>query len=117
MDASTTTKSGYLQPALIGGVVTGVLSALPFISGFNACCCLWVVSGGLVASYLLQQSRSTPLTPGDDWFDVLSHTRDLGEKDLTMALELAADLGLTLPLARQALQDFAASLGVPHPAD
>ena len=65
MAASTTTKSPYAQPALIGGVVMGVLSALPIISVGNACCCLWVVSGGLVASYLFQQNRSTPITPAD----------------------------------------------------
>jgi hypothetical protein len=43
----------------------GVLSALPIIQVANACCCLWVVTGGLVAAYLLQQEQSTPLTPGD----------------------------------------------------
>ena len=43
----------------------GVLSALPIISAGNACCCLWVVSGGLVAAYLFQQNRSTPMTPAD----------------------------------------------------
>lgn len=73
------------------------------------------VTGGPGA--IMLRDTTAPLTAGDDWFDVLSHTRDLGEKDLTMALELADDLGLTLPLARQALQDFAASLGVPHPTD
>ena len=65
MAASTTTKSPYAQPALIGGVVMGVLSALPIISAGNACCCLWVISGGLVAAYLFQQNRSTPITPAD----------------------------------------------------
>lgn len=43
----------------------GVLSALPLIQAGNACCCLWVVSGGLVAAYLLQQNQSLPITPGD----------------------------------------------------
>lgn len=43
----------------------GVLSALPFINLGNACCCLWVVSGGVVAAYLLQQNEAEPLTPGD----------------------------------------------------
>jgi hypothetical protein len=43
----------------------GVLSALPLISAGNACCCLWVVSGGVVAAYLYQQNRSAPMTPGD----------------------------------------------------
>ncbi len=43
----------------------GVLSALPIISAGNLCCCLWVVSGGAVAAYILQQNQPTPLTPGD----------------------------------------------------
>ena len=43
----------------------GVLSALPIISVGNACCCLWVVSGGVVAAYLFQQNRTTPMTPAD----------------------------------------------------
>jgi hypothetical protein len=65
LDANTTIKAGYGQPALIGGLVMGVLSALPIISAGNACCCLWVVSGGAVAAYLFQQNRTTPLTPAD----------------------------------------------------
>jgi hypothetical protein len=43
----------------------GTLSALPIISAGNICCCLWVVSGGLVASYVLQQNDALPVTPGD----------------------------------------------------
>jgi hypothetical protein len=62
---STTTNSPYAQPALIGGIVIGVLSALPIISAGNACCCLWVVSGGVIAAYLFQQNKSTPMTPAD----------------------------------------------------
>jgi hypothetical protein len=58
----TTSKT---QPAIIGGLVMGVLSALPIISAGNICCCLWVVSGGVVAAYLLQQNQHAPITPGD----------------------------------------------------
>ncbi len=29
------------------------------------CCCLWVVAGGAVAAYLLQQNQTQPITPGD----------------------------------------------------
>jgi hypothetical protein len=44
----------------------GVLSALPLIGPIgNACCCLWVISGGLVAAYLLQQNQPAPIAPGD----------------------------------------------------
>jgi len=62
---STTTKPSYGQPALVGGVVMGVLSALPFVAAGNLCCCMWVVIGGAIAAYLLQQNQSTPITPGD----------------------------------------------------
>ncbi len=57
--------TSYLQPALLGGLVMGVLSALPIISAGNLCCCLWVVTGGLLAAYLLQQNRSGPITAAD----------------------------------------------------
>jgi hypothetical protein len=63
--ASTTTRSPYQQPALIGGVVMGVLSALPIIAAGNICCCLWVISGGVVAAYLYQQNQTAPITPSD----------------------------------------------------
>jgi hypothetical protein len=48
--------SGKLQPALLGGVFIGVLSALPIISAGNCCCCLWVLAGGVLAVYLRQQN-------------------------------------------------------------
>jgi hypothetical protein len=48
--------------------VLGVLSALPLISGGNLCCCLWLVTGGGVAAYVLQQNQSTPITPGEGAF-------------------------------------------------
>jgi hypothetical protein len=62
---NTTTRPNYTQPALIGGVVMGVLSALPIISVGNACCCLWVVSGGVLAAYLFQQNQAAPIESGD----------------------------------------------------
>jgi len=58
-------KPGYGQPALIGGLFMGVLSALPLISAGNICCCMWVLGGGAVAAYVYQQNLSGPITPGD----------------------------------------------------
>ena len=43
----------------------GVLSALPIVSAGNLCCCLWVVSGGLVAAYVFQQSHPEQISAGD----------------------------------------------------
>jgi len=58
-------RSDNTQPAIFGGLVMGVLSALPIVSAGNLCCCLWVVSGGVVAAYILQQNRATPITQSD----------------------------------------------------
>jgi hypothetical protein len=49
----------------MGGLVMGLLSALPLIQMGNACCCLWVVTGGVVAAYLLQQNSQAPITAGE----------------------------------------------------
>jgi hypothetical protein len=54
-----------VQPAVVGGVIMGVLSALRIVAAGNLCCCLWLVSGGAIAAYLLQQNQATPLTPAD----------------------------------------------------
>jgi len=50
-----------LQAPLLGGLFIGVLSALPIVSWGN-CCCLWIVSGGLLAAYLDQQNDQRPIT-------------------------------------------------------
>lgn len=55
------------------------------------------------------------LDPGHWLYDTFTHTRSLGEKDLSLALALGDELGVDLPLARTALRDLAAGLGVPHP--
>ena len=49
------------MPALLGGLFIGVLSALPII---NCCCCLWVVGGGVLSTYLQSQNQPTSLTVG-----------------------------------------------------
>ena len=54
-----------LQPAFWGGLFIGVLSALPFISAGNCCCCLWVICGGVLASYLRQQNSPYQITAAE----------------------------------------------------
>jgi hypothetical protein len=54
-----------LKPALIGGVVLGILSVIPFVNIVNLCCCLWAILGGALASYLYIKSAPTPARPGD----------------------------------------------------
>jgi hypothetical protein len=57
--------NAMLKPALTGGLVMGLLSALPGISLGNCCCCAWLVTGGLLAAYLLQSKTVEPLALGD----------------------------------------------------
>jgi uncharacterized membrane protein YvlD (DUF360 family) len=57
--------SGKLQPALYGGLVIGVLSALPIVNAGNCCCCLWVIAGGMLAVYLRQQNTPFAVTSAD----------------------------------------------------
>jgi hypothetical protein len=60
--------SGRLQPALFGGLLIGVLSALPLVSAGNCCCCLWVIAGGMLAAYLHQQNSPYALTSAEGAF-------------------------------------------------
>ena len=50
------------KAALIGGVVLGLLSAIPFV---NTCCCLWAIAGGALAVYMYVQNTQTPVQTGE----------------------------------------------------
>jgi hypothetical protein len=54
-----------LQPALLGGLAMGVLSALPVVMMANCCCCAWLLFGGALSSYLMQQDSAEPILVGD----------------------------------------------------
>jgi hypothetical protein len=54
-----------LKPAIIGGVVVGLLSAIPFVNIPNICCCLWAILGGAIASYMYIKSSPTPVKVGE----------------------------------------------------
>jgi len=53
------------QPALYAGIAIGVLSALPVINLGNCLCCMWVVGGGALAVYLMQQNHPYSVTAAD----------------------------------------------------
>ena len=54
-----------VKPAVIGGVVLGILSVIPFVSAGNACCCLWAILGGMLATNLYVKSSPTPVSAGE----------------------------------------------------
>src|SRR3954463_16814897 len=54
-----------MAPALLAGLVLGVLSSLPIISAGNCCCGLWFVTTGVLAAWLMQQNQPLPITIRD----------------------------------------------------
>ncbi|MFC2168987.1 hypothetical protein ACFLRM_00260 [Acidobacteriota bacterium] len=50
------------MPALVGGVIAGILSGVPLIS---CLCCLWIIGGGMVSAYLLAKNTSAVLRASD----------------------------------------------------
>lgn len=50
------------KAAVIGGLIAGVLSGLPIISG---CCFLWAIAGGALAVFLYLKNSPAPLSMGD----------------------------------------------------
>ena len=55
----------WKQPALVGGLIVGIASALPGISALNCCFCGWALIGGAVAVKMTINNSNRPLRAGD----------------------------------------------------
>jgi len=63
-----TGKPSFVPSALAGGLLLGVFSGIPVLNCLNCACCLMVIVGGLLSSYLyLRQYPDSlpPMTYGD----------------------------------------------------
>jgi len=63
---------------------------------------------------IMFRTTTAPMAPDDQFRPLLEHTRELGEKDLGLALALGDAVSVDLPLARLALQNLASNFGVPR---
>jgi 3-hydroxyisobutyrate dehydrogenase-like beta-hydroxyacid dehydrogenase len=70
-------------------------------------------SGG-TGAMMFRDDMIHPLAPDHFLYQPFLHTRELGEKDLSLALGLGGEVGVELPLAEIALRNLAEGLGVPH---
>lgn len=68
------------------------------------------ITGGPGA--IMHRDRTAPIAPDDFWHGVFSHVAALGEKDLGFAIALADELGVDVPLAREALPRLGKGLGI-----
>lgn len=57
-------QNGMLKPAVIAGVLIGILSAVPPLSLLNCACCAWVIGGGILAAHLYVKNSPAPVTLG-----------------------------------------------------
>ena len=81
-------QEGMLKPALIGGVILGILSAIPIVSAVNCLCCAWVIAGSMLAANLYVKSSSTAVTLG----------RGVGLGLLTGAIGAIVDVLFAIPM-------------------
>ncbi len=68
------------------------------------------ITGGPGA--IMHRGTTAVLGPDDFWRGVFDHVRALGEKDLSFAIELAATLGVDVPLATLAREGLGKGLGL-----
>jgi hypothetical protein len=83
----------------------GVLSALPLIKLGNICCCLWVITGGVVAAYVLQQNQGDPIEIADGALVGLFAGLIGAVIELVLSLVLSVLLGPMERELRRQLQD------------
>lgn len=68
------------------------------------------ITGG--AGAVMLRDTTAPIAEDDFWHGVFTHVRGLGEKDLSLALDLADRLDVELPMGTIALRDLGAGFGV-----
>ncbi|MEO7971811.1 MAG: DUF5518 domain-containing protein [bacterium] len=55
-----------LKPALLGGLIVGIFSAIhSLIPIISLCCCIWSIIGCVLAAFLYIKSSPTPVPMGD----------------------------------------------------
>jgi len=59
-------KPDKLRPALIGGALIGIISAIPIVNWINCFCCAGVIIGGILAVHLYNKNlKGLALTSSD----------------------------------------------------
>lgn len=104
-----------LKAALIGGVIFGIASGLPYIGRVNVACCALYIGGGILAAYLLTKDLpATEKAPYGDGSVVGLLAGVIGGVVATLTLLITG--GMT-DQAEQALESFrmAAAQGVELP--
>lgn len=99
------------KPYIVGGLVMGILSVVPFLNAGNTCCCLWAWLGGAIAAKLLVDGSPQPVTV-QDGAKVGLYAGALGAF-IRIVIGLPVEL-VTLPYMLKILGNAAESLNNPQ---
>lgn len=96
------------QPVLWGGLLIGLLSAVPVV---NTCCCLWMVCGGMLTAYLMQSGSAAAITVADGAIGGLL----AGATGAVVRLVLGIPMGLLMvPVKNEVLRSLGDNPDVPQ---
>ena len=56
-------KPSKLRPAILGGLIIGVISGIPGLSLLNCCCCAGILLGGAMSVYLYRKEFTNEMPP------------------------------------------------------
>ena len=70
------------------------------------------LTGGPAA--VMVRTETGVIAADDGMREIFEHTRDLGEKDLSLAIAMGEELGVDTPVARYALEQIGDAVGVPR---
>ena len=98
------------KPALIGGLIVGVLSVLPIVQAGNICCCLWALVGGATAVKLYVDRSPTQVT----WAEAAKVAAIAGVLGAIIRIFLGTPMDLaTFPAQIVAMEKFAEGMADP----
>lgn len=99
------------QPALIGGLIVGILSVLPIVQTVNACCCLWAWVGGAATTKLLIDRSAQRVS----WAEAARVASIAGLLGAIIRIFIGTPIELaTLPASLRAMEELAKSMAEPQ---
>jgi hypothetical protein len=103
----------WKQPALVGGLIAGILSSIPLVNLANCCFCAWLLVGGAVATKMLVNRAPRPVRGGEG--AQVGAIAGLIAAGVYLAINIPMILfGVGEEFQRQLLEQMAASLNVPE---
>jgi hypothetical protein len=99
------------QPALIGGLIAGLLSVLPVVQAANMCCCLWAWVGGATTAKLYIDRSAQRVS----WAEAARTASIAGLLGAVIRVFIGTPIELaTFPASLRAMEELAKSLADPQ---